>query len=44
MELKRYLTCLASRTIHLEVANSMDTDSFIMSLRRFIGCSGNVRI
>ena len=46
-ELKRYdaiFTCPASRTIHLEVVNSMDTDSFIMYLRRFIGRCGIVRM
>ena len=46
-ELKRcgpIFTCLASRAIHLEVVNSMDTDSFIMCLRRFIGCRGNMRM
>ena len=37
-------TCLASRAIHLENVNSMDIDSFIMCLKRFIGCHGNVRM
>ena len=37
-------SCLASRAIHIEVARSMDTDSFIMCLRRFIGRRGNVRM
>ena len=39
-ELKRYgvmFTCLCNRTIHIEVAQSLKTDSFILSLRRFIG-------
>ena len=39
-ELKRYgvmFTCLCSRTIHIEVAQLLETDSFILSLRRFIG-------
>ncbi|CAB4028519.1 Nuclear factor related to kappa-B-binding, partial [Paramuricea clavata] len=36
---KRYgalFTCLASRAIHIEVADTMETDSFIKALRRFI--------
>ena len=37
-------TCLSSRAIHIEVVNSLSTDSFILSLRRFIGRSGIVRI
>ena len=47
MSLKHYgaiFLCIASRAIHLEVVNSMDTDSFIMCLRRFIGCHENVRM
>ena len=28
----------------LEVVYSLSTDSFIMSLRRFVGCRGNVRM
>jgi transposase InsO family protein len=40
---KRYgllITCLASRAVHLEVLDSMDADSFIMALRRFISYRG----
>jgi len=46
-ELKRYgiiYTCLNSRACHLESVNSMDTDSFIMCLRRFISRRGPVRL
>ena len=45
-ELKRYgvlFTCLASRAIHLEVSASLETDSFINALRRFINRRGPVR-
>ena len=38
-ELKRYgafSTCLSTRAIHIEVTFSLNTDSFIMCLRRFI--------
>ena len=35
--------CLASRAMHIEVTNSMETDSFILALRRFIARHGNVR-
>ncbi|XP_063967618.1 uncharacterized protein LOC129271341 [Lytechinus pictus] len=42
-EVKRYaclLTCLASRAVHIEIACSLDTDSFICALRRFINRRG----
>ncbi len=45
-EMKRYgvlFTCMASRAIHLECANSMDTASFINALRRFICRRGPIR-
>ena len=44
-EVKRYgclFTCLSSRAVHLEVTNSMDTDSFINALRRVIARRGTV--
>ncbi|XP_066946103.1 uncharacterized protein [Macrobrachium rosenbergii] len=45
-ELKRYgviFTCLVSRSIHLEAANSLETDSFIHCLQRFIARRGTVQ-
>ena len=45
-ELKRYgvlFTCLVTRAIHLEVANSLETDSYINTLRCFICTRGPVR-
>ena len=44
--MKRYralFTCLASRAVHLEVADSLETDLFINALRRFICRWGSVR-
>ena len=46
-ELKRYValfTCLGSRAVHIEWTCSMETDSFIQALRRFIERAGNIRI
>lgn len=43
---KRYgalFTCLVSRAVHLEMAYSMDTDSCISTLRRFICRRGQVK-
>ena len=33
-------TCLAIRAVHIEIAHSLDTDSFIDTLRRFIARRG----
>lgn len=35
-------TCLNTRSVHLELVNSMDTDDFIMCLRRFLNRCGEV--
>ena len=37
-------TCLCSRAINIEVAQSLETDSFVLSLRRFIGRRGNIHM
>ena len=45
-QLKRWgliFTCLASRAVHLETLNTMESDSFINALRRFINRRGKIR-
>ena len=36
-------TCLTTRCVHLELVNSVETDDFIMCLRRFINRRGDVK-
>ena len=45
-EVKRYgvlFTCMGSRSVHLETANSLDSSSFINALSRFMSQRGAVR-
>ena len=45
-EIKRYgvlFTCMSSRSVHLETANSLDSSSFINALSRFMNRRGAVR-
>jgi len=45
--LKRYVimfTCLASRAVHIESTTSLETDTFIQALHRFIARRSNVRM
>ena len=36
-------TCLAVRAVHLEISYTLDTDSFMLALRRFIARRGQVK-
>ena len=45
-DLKRYaalFTCFSSRAVHIEIINTIDADSFIMALCRFLVRRGSVR-
>ena len=45
-EVKKYaelFTCMASQAVHLEVSNTLETDSFLNTLHRFICRRGSVR-
>ena len=45
--LKRYgclFTCLTTRAVHIEIAHSLDTDSFICAMQRFVSRRGRPEV
>ena len=45
--MKKYgviFTCLSMRAVHLEIMDSLSTDSFLCALRRFMSRRGQIRI
>ena len=45
-EVKHYgtmFTCMGSRAVHIEINQSLDTDSFTQALRRVIARRGNIK-
>ena len=46
LDLKRYaalFTCFSGCAVHIEITNTIDADSFIMELHRFLARRGSVR-
>ena len=46
-QMKKYgviFTCMSMRAVHLEIVDSLSTDSFICALRRFMSRRGQIRI
>ena len=36
-------TCMSCRAVHIEITHPLDTDSFLLALRRLIARGGNVQ-
>ena len=46
LDLKRYaalFTCFSGCAVHIKITNTIDADSFIMALHRFLARRGSVR-